>query len=95
MEDLCADLVLHPVDLAIAQFAGRVEGEQAAKGIVIRFGDRVIGATAIHRGFDVVTGNEKHFRLIPKLRTGIQVPGARESQPRYPIPGEVRRLLAA
>jgi predicted nucleic acid-binding protein len=69
MEDVCTDLIVHPVTLAIAQLAGRIEGEQAAKGIAIPFEDLVIGATAIHLGFDVVTLNEKHFRLIPNLKT--------------------------
>lgn len=68
MEELCRDMFVHPVSLAIAQLAGRIEGEQAAKGIAIPFEDLVIGATAIHLGFDVVTLNEKHFRLIPNLK---------------------------
>ena len=69
MEELCRDMFIHPVSLAIAQLAGRIEGEQAAKGIAIPFEDLVIGATAIHLGFDVLTLNEKHFRLIPGLKT--------------------------
>lgn len=35
MEDICRTLVVHPVTLEIAQLAGRIEGEQAAKGIAI------------------------------------------------------------
>jgi predicted nucleic acid-binding protein len=38
-------------------------------GIRIDFADLIIGATALHLGFDVVTLNEKHFRLIPGLKT--------------------------
>jgi predicted nucleic acid-binding protein len=61
-------LVVHPVSLEIAQLAGRIEGEQAAKGIAIAFEDLVIGATALHLDFEVATFNVKHFQLIPGLK---------------------------
>ncbi len=62
------DLIVHPVSLEIAQLAGRIEGEQAAKGIAIAFEDLVIGATALHLGFDVATLNVRHFQPIPDLK---------------------------
>jgi len=62
------DLIVYPVTLEIAQLAGRIEGEQAAKGHSIAFGDLVIGATALYLGFDVATLNAKHFRAIPNLK---------------------------
>jgi predicted nucleic acid-binding protein len=46
----------------------KIEGEQAAQGIAIAFEDLVIGATALHFGFDVATLNVKHFKLIPGLK---------------------------
>lgn len=67
VEDICRTLVVHPVTLEIAQLAGRIEGEQAAKGVAIPFEDLIIGATALHLGFDVATLNVKHFLLIPGL----------------------------
>jgi len=69
IQDALAGLVVHPVSLPIAELAGRIEGEQAAIGISIAIADLIIGATALHLGFDVVTLNEKHFRLIPGLKT--------------------------
>lgn len=66
-DELCRDMVVHPVSLEVAQLAGRIEGEQAAKGIAIAFEDLVIGATALHLGFDVATLNIRHFQLIPGL----------------------------
>jgi predicted nucleic acid-binding protein len=60
-------MIVHPMTLEIAQLAGRIEGEQAAKGISIDFEDLVIGATALHLGFDVATINVKHFQRIPGL----------------------------
>jgi predicted nucleic acid-binding protein len=62
------DLIVHPVSLEIAQLAGRIEGEQAAIGISIAVEDLIIGATALHLGFDVATLNAKHFQLIPGLK---------------------------
>jgi predicted nucleic acid-binding protein len=67
VEELCRDMIVHPLTLAIAQLAGRIEGEQAAKGISIAVEDLVIGATALHLGFDVATLNVRHFQQIPGL----------------------------
>lgn len=67
-EEVFHDVIVHPVSLEIAQLAGRIEGEQAAKGIAIGFEDLVIGATALHLGFDVATVNVRHFQLIPGLK---------------------------
>lgn len=66
-DELVRDMIVHPVSLAIAQLAGRIEGEQAAKGISIAVEDLIIGATALQVGFDVVTLNVKHFQAIPGL----------------------------
>jgi tRNA(fMet)-specific endonuclease VapC len=66
-DELARDMIVHPVSLAIAQLAGRIEGEQAAKGISIAIEDLIIGATALHLGFDVATINVKHFQAIPGL----------------------------
>ena len=60
-------LILIPVSFEIAQLAGKVEGQQAAKGVVIPFADLLIAATAIYLGFDVATHNLRHFQLIPGL----------------------------
>ncbi len=67
-EDVFQGFIVHPVTLPIAQLAGQIEGEQAAKGISIAVEDLMIGATALHLGYDVATLNLKHFRLIPELK---------------------------
>ena len=67
-EEAFHDLIVHPVTLQIAQLAGRIEGEQTAQGNIITFEDLLIGATALHFGFDVVTLNVKHFERIPSLK---------------------------
>ena len=66
-DELLRDMTVHLITLEIAQLAGRVEGEQAARGISIAFEDLLIGATALHLNYSVATSNVRHFRLIPKL----------------------------
>ncbi|MGB7727531.1 MAG: PIN domain-containing protein [Candidatus Acidiferrum sp.] len=66
-QELCRDITVHPITLEIAQLAGKIEGEQAARGISIAFEDLLIGTTALHLGYAVATLNVRHFRLIPGL----------------------------
>jgi predicted nucleic acid-binding protein len=66
-DELARDMIVHPVSLEIAQVAGRIEGEQAARGVSIAVEDLIIGATAIHLGFGVATLNVRHFQAIPGL----------------------------
>ena len=67
VEGVLHDLIVHPLTRGIAQLAGRIECEQAANGISIALEDLIIGATALHLGFDVVTLNLRHFQMIPGL----------------------------
>ena len=67
VDELVRDMIVHSVSTAIAQLAGRIEGEQAAKGISIAVEDLIIGATALYLGFEVLTLNVKHFLAIPGL----------------------------
>lgn len=62
------ELVIYPVSLEIAILAGRIDGEQAAKGISIATEDLVIGVTALHLRYDIVTLNVKHFQQTPGLK---------------------------
>ena len=67
VDELCHDLVVYPLTLDIARLAGRIEGEQAAKGIIIAFEDLAIGATALHLNFELATLNIRHFQRISGL----------------------------
>jgi predicted nucleic acid-binding protein len=67
LDDGYLAFLMLPLTLEIAQLAGRIEGEQAAKGIGIPFEDLPIGATALHYDYHVATLNPKHFKLIPGL----------------------------
>jgi predicted nucleic acid-binding protein len=68
IDRLCSDVPIHPFTVEMARIVGRIEGEQAARGIAIPFEDLVIGATALQLGFDLVTLNFRHFQLIPSLK---------------------------
>lgn len=47
--------------------AGKIDGEQQSQGIIIPFGDLLIGATALEVGYSLLTVNVRHFERIPGL----------------------------
>jgi predicted nucleic acid-binding protein len=67
IERLCQDVPVHPVTLDIARLAGRIEGQQEAKGIRVSFEDLLIATTALHLGYSVATLNLRHFQRVPGL----------------------------
>jgi predicted nucleic acid-binding protein len=67
LDELLRDLTVYPYTRETAMLAGRIDGEQQARGVTIPFGDLLIGATALSLGFSVLTVNLRHFRLIPGL----------------------------
>jgi tRNA(fMet)-specific endonuclease VapC len=67
INELLADLTVYPYTKETAFLAGKLDGEQQSRGVVIPFGDLLIGATALSLGFQVLTGNQRDFRRIPGL----------------------------
>lgn len=67
LDELLADLTVYPYTRDAAMLAGKVDGEQRSKGVVIPFSDLLIGATALSLGFSVLTANLRHFQKIPSL----------------------------
>ena len=67
INELIADIEVYPFSKDTAVLAGKIDGEQQAKGIVIPFADLLIGATAILLGYSVVTVNDRDFKRIPGL----------------------------
>ena len=67
VDELIRDVPVYPVTVGTAILAGRIEGEQAERGVGIAFEDLLIAATALQLGFGVATGNVRHFRNIPGL----------------------------
>jgi tRNA(fMet)-specific endonuclease VapC len=67
VDELIRDVPVHPITIATARLAGRIEGEQAEQGVTIAFEDLLIAATALQLGFGVATGNVRHFEHVPGL----------------------------
>ena len=56
-----------PLTRQAALLAGGIDAEQQTKGVKIPFQDLLIGTTALDMGYAVVTGNPRHFQMIPNL----------------------------
>jgi len=67
LDELLADLTVYPYTKETAMLAAKVDAEQQSKGVVIPFGDLLIGATALSLGFSLLTANLRHFQKIPGL----------------------------
>ncbi len=66
-QELITALPVHSVTAPVALRAGRIDGENQARGIRIPLSDLLIGVTALELGFSVATANVRHFRLVPGL----------------------------
>ena len=67
INELLADLTVYPYTKETALLAGKLDGEQQSRGVVIPFGDLLIGATALSLGFQLLTGNPRDFQRIAGL----------------------------
>ena len=67
LDDLKAAVPVYPITDSTAELVGKLSGESAAKGVTIPFGDLLIGACALERGYGVATRNQRHFQKIPGL----------------------------
>jgi predicted nucleic acid-binding protein len=67
LRELLADITVYPYTKETAMLAGKIDGEQQRQGVVIPFGDLLIGATALSLRFSVLTANLRHFQKIPGL----------------------------
>jgi len=67
LDELLGTLTVYPFTKEMAMLAGKLDGEEQSKGVVIPFGDLLIGATALSLGFSLLTANLRHFQKIPGL----------------------------
>jgi tRNA(fMet)-specific endonuclease VapC len=67
IERLASDVPMYPVTLEIARLAGRIEGQEGAKGVQLAFEDLLIGVTALQLGYSIATLNVRDFQRIPGL----------------------------
>lgn len=56
-----------PFDYEAAQIYGRLRSELEKKGAVVPEADLRIGSIALYHKLTVITGNVRHFSLIPNL----------------------------
>jgi predicted nucleic acid-binding protein len=68
IEELVSLVPVHPVTKQTGWLVGQIQGQEAAKGNMLPFNDLMIAAAAIEQGYAVLTGNVRHFRMIPGLR---------------------------
>ena len=95
LTELLADLTVYPYTKETAMLAGKLDGEQQSKGVVIPFGDLLIGATALSLGYSVLTVNLRDFRRIPGFSV---VQFCLERNPNRPTVGRAggrRQLLSS
>ena len=67
VEELRSGLTVYSYTEETAMLAGRIDGEQTARGNVIPFTDLLIGATALSLDFSIMTINVRHYKVIPGL----------------------------
>lgn len=58
---------VYPVSVSIALRAGKLDGENQARGLKVPLPDLLIGVTALELGYSVGTANLRHFKQIPGL----------------------------
>jgi tRNA(fMet)-specific endonuclease VapC len=68
IQELLVNVEVYAFTQETALLAGKIDGEQQARGITVPFSDLLIGATALLHGYSVLTVNIRDFRKIPGLR---------------------------
>jgi predicted nucleic acid-binding protein len=67
IEELLMAMPVYPITTPLALLAGRIDGENQARGTRVPLADLFIGVTALQLGFSVGTSNLRHFEQIPQL----------------------------
>jgi len=67
LSELLADLTVYPYTKETAMLAGKLDGEQQSKGVVILFTDLLIAATAL--GLGVLRAHRQHPRFPANPRS--------------------------
>jgi predicted nucleic acid-binding protein len=67
IEELVIAMPVYPITTGLALRAGRIDGENQARGIRVPLADLLIGVTALELDYAVGTANVRHFQQIPNL----------------------------
>ena len=62
-----AAIPAEPFTREIGKIVAQIDAEARMNGTVIPFADLLIGGTALHFGYGLVTSNIRHFQNIPGL----------------------------
>ena len=68
LHELQSQISVYPYTHEVAEIAGEIDASQRIAGLPIPFADLLIGATALHLDYAILTANERHFRMIPNLQ---------------------------
>lgn len=68
LDAVFASIAAEPFTREIGQIAARIDAEARMNGVVIPFADLLIGGTALHFGYELLTQNLRHFEKIPGLQ---------------------------
>ncbi len=67
IEELQTAMPIHPVTVSVALRAGKIDGENQARGVQVALPDLLIGVTALELGYKVATANLRDFQRVPGL----------------------------
>jgi tRNA(fMet)-specific endonuclease VapC len=67
LDELQTAMPVHPVTVPLALRAGKIDGENQARGVRVALPDLLIGVTALELGYSVGTANLRDFQRVPGL----------------------------
>ena len=67
LDELQTAMPIYPVTVSLALRAGKIDGENQARGVRVALPDLLIGVTALELGFSVGTANLRDFKRVPGL----------------------------
>lgn len=67
IEELQTAMPIHLVTVVLALRAGKIDGENQARGVRVALPDLLIGVTALELGYSVGTANLRDFQRVPGL----------------------------
>jgi predicted nucleic acid-binding protein len=65
--ELQTAMPIHPVTVPLALRAGKIDGENQARGVQVALPDLLIGVTALELGYSLGTANLRDFQRVPGL----------------------------
>ena len=67
IDEIYQAIPVRPFTKEMGEMAAKVDAEARKIGEVIPFADLQIGITALYLGYAILTGNPRHFSMIPNL----------------------------